>query len=68
MDNNNTTSNRSSGSSGVYGYLMDHQTLECDEIYAKPMVFTRTCSYPSLIFRKQAFGGLEIKHAMSEFF
>lgn len=43
MDNSN--SNRSSGSSGIYGYLTDHQTLECDEIYAKPMVFIPTYSH-----------------------
>lgn len=35
MDNN---SNRSSGSSGIYGYMSEHQTLENDDIYTKPMV------------------------------
>lgn len=59
MDSN---SNRSSGSSGVYGYLMDHQTLECDEIYAKPMVFKRTYSYPNKLFVNGALRGLK-KHA-----
>lgn len=63
MDNN---SNRSSGSSGVYGYLMDHQTLECDEIYAKPMVFTRRCSYPNKQLKNSAFG--ELKKHESEYF
>ncbi|KAF2896229.1 hypothetical protein ILUMI_09945 [Ignelater luminosus] len=32
-------SNRSSGSSGVYGQLYEHQVLENDDIYTKPMEF-----------------------------
>lgn len=64
MENN---SNRSSGSSGVYGYLVDHQTLECDEIYAKPMVFTHACSYPDRFHKKHAFGDLKINSHASSF-
>uniref|UniRef100_A0A1Y1KZG9 C2 DOCK-type domain-containing protein n=1 Tax=Photinus pyralis TaxID=7054 RepID=A0A1Y1KZG9_PHOPY len=41
---NENHSNRSSGSSGIYGQMYEQQILENDDIYTKPMVFNRNSS------------------------